>query len=92
MRLHVILADDLVQQVDDLTGPRGRSEYIEKAVREKLRHDRLDWALEHGAGLLKGRTPEHWSTPEKTYRWVREMRETDSKRLDEKLRSVPDER
>ena len=36
MRLHVHLDDDLVAELDRLAGERGRSAYIEDAVRDRI--------------------------------------------------------
>jgi len=36
MRAHVVLPEELVREVDRLTGPRKRSQFIEDAVRMKL--------------------------------------------------------
>jgi Arc/MetJ-type ribon-helix-helix transcriptional regulator len=83
MRTHVVLPDELVQEVDQLVGPRKRSEYLEAALREKLRRDRQRWAIKTGAGILKGSTPEYWSTPEKVSRWLDELRQVDIARSEE---------
>ena len=36
MRVHISLDDELVRDLDDLVGPRGRSPFIAEAVREKV--------------------------------------------------------
>ncbi len=41
MRTHVILPDDLVEGVDKLVGKRKRSRFVEEAVLEKLKRERL---------------------------------------------------
>ena len=90
MRTHVVLPDELVQEVDRMVGPRKRSEFVERAVREELRRDRLDWALEHGAGILREDSPEYWSTPEKTIEWIRSMRGESDASARRKLEPRPD--
>jgi hypothetical protein len=44
MRLHITLDDDLVQQLDDHVGPRGRSAFIVRAVEQALDSERR-WQL-----------------------------------------------
>ena len=82
MRTHVVLPDDLVKGVDELVGERGRSRFIAEATAEKLRKERLAWAIREGAGILDPKKHPHWSTPEKIDKWVRELRETTSSRRD----------
>jgi predicted transcriptional regulator len=89
MRAHVVLDDELVDEVDALTGRRRRSAFIEDAVREKLQRERQTRALEKY--IESGERPDHpnWRTPEDTSRWVRQMRELDNQRLERKLRGTP---
>ena len=82
MRTHVILPEDLVKSVDALAGKGKRSQFIEEAVREKLRIDALHAALEATAGALSAKDHPHWDTPEKVAAWVRESRQQDDKRID----------
>ena len=80
MRTHVILPDDLVEGVDKLVGKRKRSRFIEEAVLEKLKRERLGRALEEAAGMLRAEDYPEWSTPEKVSEWVRKSREADEER------------
>ena len=41
MRTHLILPDELVQQVDSLVGKGKRSKFVEDAVREAVRREKL---------------------------------------------------
>ena len=82
MRTHVVLPDELVEGVDALVGARGRSRFIAEATAEKLRKDRLVKAIREGAGILDPKKHPHWSTPEKTAEWLRELRDTPSIRRD----------
>ena len=82
MRTHVILPEDLVKSVDALAGKGKRSQYIEEAIREKLRIDTLRAALEATAGAFSAKDHPHWDTPEKVAEWVRESRRQDDKRID----------
>ena len=82
MRTHVILPEDLVKSVDALAGKGKRSQFIEEAIREKVRIDTLRAALEATAGAFSAKDHPHWDTPEKVAAWVRESRRQDDKRID----------
>ena len=75
MRTHISLPDDLIAEIDAHAGPRGRSRFIEDAVRAKLLNERQKRAMKAYAdsGGIKEIPPE-WSTPEKTSEWVHKMR------------------
>jgi hypothetical protein len=82
MRAHVIVPDDLIAEVDTLVGPRKRSEFIARAVREELRRARLRAAAEAAAGSLVGVDTPGWETPEATSEWVRALRQGATGRLE----------
>jgi hypothetical protein len=70
---------ELLRQVDELAGPRGRSRFIAEALKDGVRRakrERLREALDATAGASVG-TPSHM-TPDEAYRWVRSMREEDN--------------
>jgi metal-responsive CopG/Arc/MetJ family transcriptional regulator len=71
---NLTLPQDLVEQIDDVAGPRGRSRFVEDAVRRALRRERLRVALEQTAGVLKAEDYPHWSTSEQVIEWVRASR------------------
>jgi metal-responsive CopG/Arc/MetJ family transcriptional regulator len=77
MRTNLTLPDDLMRQVDELAGPRGRSRYVAEAVAQRVRRDRLGKAINDSAGVLKG-TP-HEMSREQVTAWVDDLRteETD---------------
>jgi metal-responsive CopG/Arc/MetJ family transcriptional regulator len=76
-RTNLTLPEDLLKQVDELAGPRGRSRYVADAVAQRVKRDRLGKAIRETAGILVG-TPDHMSRDEVTA-WVEELRseETD---------------
>ena len=82
MRTHVILPEDLVKSVDALAGKGKRSQFIEEAVREKLRKDTLVSALRRTAGTLSAKDHPEWDTPEHVAAWVRESRRQSDERID----------
>jgi len=80
MRAHVVLPDDLVEEMDRMVGKRGRSRFVAEAVRERLRREKLLKAIQEGSGILDPRRHPEWSTPEKVAEWVRALRRTPSVR------------
>jgi predicted transcriptional regulator len=72
-RTNLTLPGDLLRQVDELAGPRGRSRYVADAVAQRVKRDRLLRAIEASAGSLvpKGGRP---MTREEVLEWVREQR------------------
>jgi metal-responsive CopG/Arc/MetJ family transcriptional regulator len=76
-RTNLTLPVDLMEEVDELAGPRGRSRYVAEAVAQRVKRDRLRRAIEETAGIFKG-TPFEMTREEVT-RYVDELRseETD---------------
>ncbi|MBI4334743.1 MAG: hypothetical protein HY673_26110 [Chloroflexi bacterium] len=77
MRTHVILPDNLVEEIDNAVGKRKRSRFVEEAIREKLKRRTLDEALKKTAGILSAEKHPGWESPEKVAAWVRESRRRD---------------
>ena len=86
MRTHVILPEDLVRSVDDLAGKGKRSQFIEEAVREKLRKDALLAALRRTAGTISAKDHPEWDTPEDVASWVRNLRKQSDQDFEERQR------
>jgi metal-responsive CopG/Arc/MetJ family transcriptional regulator len=82
MRTHVILPDELVEAIDKEAGKGKRSQFIEEAIREKLRIDTLRSALKATAGAFSAEDHPHWDTPEKVAAWVRDSRRQSDERID----------
>lgn len=76
-RAHVVLPEELIEEIDRLAGKRKRSQFIEAAVREKLTRERQSAALRESAGVLDPNDYPDWSTPEKVSTWVRKSRQQD---------------
>jgi len=72
-RTNVTLPEELLRQVDELAGPRGRSAFVAEAVAFRVKRERLRKALDELRGAFVG-TPSYM-TADEAYRWVREMRE-----------------
>lgn len=80
-RVHVVLPTDLLERVDELVGPRGRSQFMAEATDELVRRKRLLKALEDLKDIPKDFGPPEWDTPEGTSAWVRQLREESDDRL-----------
>ena len=87
MRLHVYLDDDVVARLDDRVGARGRSAYIEDAVRRALEQDRR-WELIWSAVGSTGDDEHPWD-PDPAG-WVHEGRQQEAAARDERIRRALD--
>jgi len=78
MRVHVHLDDELVRELDEQVGPRGRSAFIEAAVRKEL--DQQDrWAkIWSAVGTISDEGHE-WD--DDLARWVHDQRRSDPRRV-----------
>jgi metal-responsive CopG/Arc/MetJ family transcriptional regulator len=72
-RTNVTLPRELLDEVDQLAGPRGRSQFVADAVAAKVKRERLRKALDAARGAWIG-TPSYM-TPDEAYRWIRSMRD-----------------
>jgi metal-responsive CopG/Arc/MetJ family transcriptional regulator len=81
MRTHVILPDNLVAEIDGTVGKRKRSHFVEEAIREKLKQQKLLNALKETAGILTSEEYPEWATTEKAAKWVSESRKRDDERM-----------
>lgn len=71
---NLTLPRDLVAELDAVCGPRGRSAFVEEAVRHRLKRERLRSAWERAAGAWKGRGLSEWDEPDGVANWVRAIR------------------
>lgn len=74
MRTHVILPDEMVDEIDELVGKRKRSQFVKDAVAERLRREQRLKAFDDVVGSLKDSHIPEWDTPESSAAWVREQR------------------
>lgn len=74
-RTNVTLPMELLREVDQLAGPRGRSQFVAEAVATKVKRERLRRALDAARGAWIG--TQSYMTPDEAYRWIRSMREED---------------
>ena len=76
-RTNLTLPEELMREVDEIAGPRGRSRYVAEAVAQRVKRDRLGKAIRESAGVMKGKPGA--MTPKEVTRWVASLRseETD---------------
>ena len=76
-RTNLTLPEDLLSEVDELAGPRGRSRYVAEAVAQRVKRDKLGKAIRETAGIMVGSPG--WMSPDEVVRWVDFLRseETD---------------
>jgi len=77
MRMHIELEDDLVRQVDELAGPRGRSAFVRAAIERAVRQEQRWSAIESAAGAIRAEGHDWDADPAS---WVREQRRADPRR------------
>jgi predicted transcriptional regulator len=72
-RTNLTLPEDLLLQVDEIAGPRGRSRYVAEAVAQRVKRDRLRRAIDASFGSLvpEGGRP---MTRDEVSAWVAEQR------------------
>lgn len=77
MRMHIELDDELVAQIDKLSGPRGRSAFVRSAIERAIRQE-LRWSdIEAAAGVIEDQDHE-WDLDPAA--WVRQQRRADARR------------
>jgi hypothetical protein len=74
-RIHAVIPEDLVAEIDALVGERRRSRFIAEVVAEELRRRRLKAALAKMDGALADVDIPGWETPEAARAWVNAIRE-----------------
>jgi len=75
-RTNLTLPVELLREVDELAGPRGRSRYVAEAVAYRVKRDRLGKAIRETAGVLVG-TP-YAMAPDEVLAWVHALREEET--------------
>ena len=80
-KIHIVIPEDLLEEIDKLVGRRKRSLFFAKAAQEELKKLKLKAALEKAAGAW--RDEDHPDIIEKgTDEWVRGMREEAERRAE----------
>jgi metal-responsive CopG/Arc/MetJ family transcriptional regulator len=71
-RTNLTLPKELMAEVDELAGPRGRSRYVAEAVAARVKRDKLGKAIRDTAGILVG-TPYQMNRDQVT-EWIEFLR------------------
>jgi metal-responsive CopG/Arc/MetJ family transcriptional regulator len=77
VRTNVTLPSEVMAQIDEIAGPRGRSSYVAEAVQARLKRDRMRRVLDETYGAAVGHS--QWKDADEAYRWVRSLREDHSR-------------
>ena len=72
VRTNLLLPSDLVEQLDRVAGPRGRSKYVAEAVRTRLERDQRIADIRAAAGIWRDHPL--FPTSEAVVEWVRALR------------------
>jgi metal-responsive CopG/Arc/MetJ family transcriptional regulator len=71
MRMQIELDDELVAQIDELSGPRRRSAFVRSAIERAIRQEFRWTDMEAAAGAIANRDHDWDADPAA---WVREQR------------------
>jgi metal-responsive CopG/Arc/MetJ family transcriptional regulator len=75
VRTNVTLPSEVMDEIDEIAGPRGRSAYVAEAVQSRLKRDRMRKIFDETRGAAVGKS--QWKDADEAYRWVRSLREHD---------------
>jgi len=78
MRVHISLDEDLVRELDELAGERGRSSYIEEAIRQRVDRERRWRKIWSAVGSISDEG--HPWDPD-VAKWVHDSRREDPRRV-----------
>jgi metal-responsive CopG/Arc/MetJ family transcriptional regulator len=73
--MNLLLPEDVIESLDRVAGPRGRSRYVADAVRERVRRDERIAAIRAAAGIWKDHPD--FPSSEAVVEWVRRLRSED---------------
>jgi metal-responsive CopG/Arc/MetJ family transcriptional regulator len=86
-RVHIVMPDELIEELDKIVGKRQRSEFVTSAVEVALKRRRRAEAAERFAGSLRDSNTPGWESSEAIVEWVRALRHSpDDDALVERLR------
>ena len=79
-RTHVVISEELIREVDRLSGKRKRSQFIAQAIKREIQRLNYIMAVKETAGAWE--TKEHPELKEdRSENWVRSIRDKDKNRL-----------
>lgn len=77
MRMHIEIDDDLIDKVDELSGPRGRSDFVRRAIEMAVEFANRRIRIDAAAGAIADLGHDWDADPAA---WVRRQRRGDSRR------------
>lgn len=77
VRTNVTLPSELMDEIDEIAGPRGRSAYVAEAVQARLKRDRMRRILDETYGAAVGHS--QWKDADEAYRWYRSLRDNSAR-------------
>ena len=78
-RTHIVIPDQLVSQIDEIVGKRGRSGFLVQAAEKELQRLRQINALEGAAGAWHDKV--HPELKEGSSAWVKKLRQENERRF-----------
>jgi hypothetical protein len=78
-RTHIVIPDQLVNQIDEVVGKRGRSGFLVQAAEKELQRLRQIKALEIAAGAWSDK--DHPELKNGSSSWVKKMRQENERRV-----------
>jgi hypothetical protein len=72
VRTNLTLPVDLLEQIDKVAGPRGRSSYIASVVAKQVRRDLQRKVFEQTFGVMIGKPG--WMNPDEALAFAKELR------------------
>jgi hypothetical protein len=78
-RAHILLPQDLIQEIDSIVGPRRRSAFLVETARDAVRRAKLLRFLEND--MPSGHDMDLAEPADSAARWVRQLRRESDKRL-----------
>ena len=74
MRTPLLPSPEVVERIDEVVGPRRRSEFVADALRRELERRRLIATMERAIGSLADVDVPGWEARESTREWVQAQR------------------
>ena len=78
-RTHVVVPEELIREVDRLSGKRKRSQFIVRAIKKEIQRLNYISAVRETAGIWE--EEDHPELKDGSENWVRKLRDEDKKRL-----------
>jgi hypothetical protein len=83
-RAHIVLPEDLVKEIDEIAGSRGRSAFLADLARREIKRRRLLRMFEREEPIWKDE--DHPELQEGAAEWVRQMRRESESRFERSQR------